>query len=230
MYLEVLWNQRVRTLESEKIELEKRNSELELNLASTCPSDRGFTRRNIPPIGRQTDMEKIWQKSMPKEPRHRSQAGLSTFTPHIPLEHRPGFQGPASLPTELIKDAQKEVRRLQELRQYIQEECDHLLLRKDRLKDEVGQKSVNLWHVEQSGRSLDAYLHSCDGLPTDVPARHSLCDVAPRGVKAEDYFSPSNKPYKVVDTEYHLDTHLANISEFPLMQDRAALSSNIFSG
>ena len=32
---------------------------------------------------------------------------------------------------------QQEVRRLQELRRYIQEECDQLLLRKERLKEEV---------------------------------------------------------------------------------------------
>jgi hypothetical protein len=202
--LEVLWNQRVKTLESKKIELEKRNSELELKLASTCPSDRGYARGKIPPIGRQTDMEKIWQKSMPKEPRHRSQAGLSTFTPHIPLAHRTVFQGPASLPTELIKDAQKEVRRLQELRRYIQEECDHLMLRKDRLKDKVGHKSVNIWQIERNSRSLDAYLYSGDNLASDGQATHSLCDVATRGAKVEDRIVHSGKPYKVVETHYYL--------------------------
>jgi len=36
---------------------------------------------------------------------------------------------------------QQEVRRLQELRRYIQEECDQLLLRKERLKEEVEQLS-----------------------------------------------------------------------------------------
>ena len=197
--LELIWNQKVKTLEREKTELEKSNSELELKLASTSPSDRGYERGSIPPIGRQTDMEKIWQKSMLKAPRHRSEAGLSTFTPHIPLANIPVLQGPASLPTELIKDAQKEVRRLQELRRYIQEECDHLLLRKDRLKDEVGQQSVNLWHIEQSSRSLDAYLHSGDSLASDGQATHSLCDVASRGTKAEDCIATSGKPYKVVD-------------------------------
>ena len=161
----------MKTLESEKNELVKRNTALELKLASTDTSDRVNERGNISSIGRQTDLEKMWQKSMLRDPcpRTMSQAGLSTFTPHIPLAHRPR-QGPASLPTELIKDAQKEVRRLQELRRYIQEECDHLLLRKDRLKDEVGQQSVNIWHVEQSRRSLDAYLHSGDGLTHDGQA------------------------------------------------------------
>ena len=38
----------------------------------------------------------------------------------------------------------REVRRLQELRRIIQEECDHLLLKKERLKEEVGQ-SLSLW-------------------------------------------------------------------------------------
>ena len=152
--LELIWNQRVKTLESEKNELEKRNTELELKLASTDTSGIGYERGNIPPVGRQTDLEKMWQKSMLREPCHRtmSQAGLSTFTPHTPLAHNTG-QGPASLPTELINNAQKEVRRLQELRRYIQEECDHLLLKKDRLKNEVGHQSVNLWHVEQSSLS-----------------------------------------------------------------------------
>ena len=64
-------------------------------------------------------------------------------------------QGPASLPAELVNSAQREVpaakfcivslfsqltsqvRRLQELRRYIQEECDQLLLRKERLREEV---------------------------------------------------------------------------------------------
>ena len=202
--MELLWSQRVKTLEGEKSELEKRNSELELKLTSHNPCDRGYDSRSIPPIGRQTDLEKMWQKSMLRDPSPRtmSQAGLSTFTPHIPLAHRPG-QGQSSLPSE-INDAQKEVRRLQELRRYIQEECDHLLLKKDRLKDEVGQQHVNLWHVEQSSRSLDAYLRNGESVARDVHATHSLSDVATHGVKVEDYISPSDKPYKVVETEYYL--------------------------
>merc|ERR1712126_45072 len=39
------------------------------------------------------------------------------------------------------ESVQQEVRRLQELRRYIQEECDQLLLRKERLKEEVEQLS-----------------------------------------------------------------------------------------
>jgi hypothetical protein len=176
-----------------KNELVKRNSELELKLVSTDTSDRGYERGNIPPVGRQTDLEKMWQKSMHREPgpRTMSQAGLSTFTPHIPLAHT---QGPTSLPTELIKDAQKEVRRLQELRRYIQEECDHLLLKKDRMKDEVGHQHIHLWHVEHSNKSLDAYLHIGDSLmhASNGQDTHSLCDVASRDNKVEDYISPSD--------------------------------------
>ena len=103
------------------------------------------------------------------------------------------------MPTELIKDAQKKVRRLQELRRYIQEECDHLLLKKDRLKDEVGHQSVNILQNERSSRSLDAYIHIGDSLASDDQATHSLCDVASHGSKAEDCIATSGKPYKVVD-------------------------------
>ena len=199
------------SLESEKTKLGKINSELELELASTNPCDKGYGKGNIPPIGRQTDLEKMWQKSMVKDPHPMtmSQAGLSTFTPHTPFQHRPVGQGPASLPTELINNAQKEVRRLQELRRYIQEECDNLLLKKDRLKDEVGHQHVNLWHVEASSRSLDAYISNGESYARDVQAAHSLCDVvahgvATRGVKVEDCISTSETPYKVVETDYYL--------------------------
>ena len=108
------------------------------------------------------------------------------------------------MPIELIKDAQKEVRRLQELRRYIQEECDHLLLKKDRLKDEVGHQSVNIWQNERSSRSLDAYIHIGDSLASDDQATHSLCDVATRGAKVEDLIAPSENQYKVVETDYYL--------------------------
>ena len=76
----------------------------------------------------QTDSEKIWERAW----NHRA------YNPHI---SNSTTQGPQSLPLELISEAQREVRRLQELRRYIQEECDHLLLRKERLKEEV------VWHA-----------------------------------------------------------------------------------
>ena len=66
--------------------------------------------------------ENIWRRSSPAE-----------FSAHSPSQ----VHGPQSLPAELVGEAQREVRRLQELRRYIQEECDQLLLRKERLKEEV---------------------------------------------------------------------------------------------
>ena len=112
------------TLEKEKTELEKKYSTLERKLNLSKPCKTCSERENFYQNGGQTDLEKMWQKS-------NSQAGMSTFTPNIPFME--GAQGPLSLPIELVNNAQKEVRRLQELRRYIQEECDHLLLKKDRL-------------------------------------------------------------------------------------------------
>ena len=60
-------------------------------------------------------------------------ASSQSFSPHSALVS----QGPQSLPSEMVSEAQREVRRLQQLRRYIQEECDQLLLRKERLKEEV---------------------------------------------------------------------------------------------
>ena len=71
-------------------------------------------------------------------------------------------QGPQSLPSEIVSEAQREVRRLQELRRYIQEECDQLLLRKERLKEEV------VWHAEHNYASLDGHLMS----PTSLIFHH----------------------------------------------------------
>ena len=99
-----------------------------------------------------------------------------------------------SLPTELVSDAQKEVWRLQELRRYIQEECDQLLLKKDRLKEKVGD---NPWHVEQSSRSLDAYLCLGEGILRDFPVTQSVWDMADNN-ETLPHFS-SDEAYKVVD-------------------------------
>ena len=78
-------------------------------------------------------------------------AGTSqSFSPHSVVLS----QGPQSLPSELVSEAHREVRRLQELRRYIQEECDQLLLRKERLKEEV------VWHAEHNYASLDGHLMS----------------------------------------------------------------------
>ena len=50
------------------------------------------------------------------------------------------------------------MRRLQELRRYIQEECDQLLLKKERLKEEV------VWHAEHNISVLDGCLMSYKSL------------------------------------------------------------------
>ena len=197
------------TLESDKSDLEKRYTKLELivNSATTCGDS--CKRRDNSAHGRQTDTEKMWRKTMLGDPNPRtmSQSGLSTFTPHIPLSPRQG--GPSSLPVELVNNAHREVRRLQELRRYIQEECDHLLLKKERLKEEVGQHYDHLWHAEQSSMSLDTYLQSGERVHKDVQATHSLCDMAPYvathktyGLKVEDslHLSSIEQAYKVLDT------------------------------
>ena len=78
-------------------------------------------------------------------------ATSQSFSPHSALVS----QGPQSLPSEMVSEAHREVRRLQQLRRYIQEECDQLLLRKERLKEEVVWQ---LWHAEHNYASLDGHL------------------------------------------------------------------------
>merc|ERR1719192_3264833 len=85
------------------------------------------------------DLEPGWVQSstLPRcfsQSRISSTSSSSSFTTSLVVSPR---QGPASLPAELVNSAQREVRRLQELRRYIQEECDQLLLRKERLREEV---------------------------------------------------------------------------------------------
>ena len=172
-------------MEQENREIKENYSILELKLANTNPCRICSKRKIIPENGRQTDLEKLWQKS-------KSNAGIPTFTPHIPPIA--GAQGPMSLPTELVNDAQREVRRLQELRRYIQEECDQLLLKKDRLKEEVGE---NPWHVEQSSTSLDAYFLLGEGDRTDFPVTRSVLDMN-SSVNSLPHYS-SDHAFKVVD-------------------------------
>jgi hypothetical protein len=199
--LESIWNLRVMSLESEKSEFEIRLTELQLKLNSSNTCDICCERGNISPNGRQTDAEKMWQKSMlgNPTPRTMSQSGLSPFIPHIPLSPRQGGQGPTSLPLELVNNAHREVRRLQELRRYIQEECDQLLLKKDRLKEEVVHQSVNNWHAEQSSRSLDVYFHCGERGDRDIEATHSPS------------YTIHHQSYKVVDTYYihiYINNHI----------------------
>ena len=82
----------------------------------------------------QTDSEKLWERTQSQKNFGIVSSDISMFQPHNPPMTS---QGPQSLPSDLVSEAHKEVRRLQELRRYIQEECDHLLLRKERLKEEV---------------------------------------------------------------------------------------------
>merc|ERR1719192_1345555 len=85
------------------------------------------------------DLEPGWVQSstLPRcfsQSRISSSSSSASFNASLVISPR---QGPASLPAELVNSAQREVRRLQELRRYIQEECDQLLLRKERLREEI---------------------------------------------------------------------------------------------
>ena len=92
----------------------------------------------------QTDSDKLWERANSYKDIRNHLTSNSAST------------GPQSLPTELVSEAHREVRRLQQLRRHIQEECDHLLLRKERLKEEV------VWHAGNS------YSYSYHGpLPSD---------------------------------------------------------------
>jgi len=161
--LEVIWNKKLKDMEQENNEIKEKYSVLKLKLENTHSYKICSEREKKPENRGQTDLEKLWQKS-------KSNTGFPSFIPHTPPEERP-----MSLPTELVSDARKEVRRLQELRHYIQEECDQLLLKKDRLKEKVGD---NPWHVEQSSRSLDAYLCLGEGIHRDFPVTQSVWNMA----------------------------------------------------
>ena len=188
---EVTWNKKFKAREYENRELEEKYLEMKNTLAANpckaCPRCE-IKNQN----GRPTDLEKMWNKS-------KSHSGVSSFTPHIPLMSM--GQGPASLPIELVNNAQKEVRRLQELRRYIQEECDHLLLKKDRLKEEVGHKYSYPCTLEESSRSLDAYLCLAKQSHRDVKTTHSLWNMTAHESIIEQSLdlSSADQPYKVVD-------------------------------
>ncbi len=65
------------------------------------------------------------------------------------------------MPSDLVTSAQREVKRLQELRRIIQEECDALLLKKERLKEEVGQLVTDgmiLYSKDQSETPINAVI------------------------------------------------------------------------
>ena len=52
--------------------------------------------------------------------------------------------GPSSLPPDSVLNDQIEVKRLEELRQYMQEDCDQLLLKKERLKNEIARLTLKM--------------------------------------------------------------------------------------
>ena len=116
------WDQKESKLDATIQELQRRNKELKLQFISIN--------------GREINPENMFRNSF--RTHAASPEGLSSFTPHTPLDTFSNLtHGPASLPLDLVNNARKEVRRLQELRRYIQEECDHLLLKKERLKEQV---------------------------------------------------------------------------------------------
>ena len=71
------------------------------------------------------------------------------------------------------KEARQEARRLQELKNYIQKECDQLLQQRDRLQQEVGYHSGYSWGYGQSSTSMDTFLlpntHQCQPFANQDP-------------------------------------------------------------
>ena len=121
------YDEEIKLAEAKYSDYESRIIKLEKQLESTNDT-----------VISQTDSEKLWERTLCQKNFGVVSSESSMFKPHSP---QITSQGPQSLPSELVSEAHKEVRRLQELRRYIQEECDHLLLRKERLKEEV------VWHA-----------------------------------------------------------------------------------
>ena len=75
--------------------------------------------------------------------------------------------------SSLEKDARQEAQRLEELKNYIQEECDQLLQRRDRLQQELGCQSGYSWGYGQSSTSMDTFLlpntPQCQPFPNQDP-------------------------------------------------------------
>ena len=125
---ETKYNEERKLAEAKYLDYEKKITKLEKQLESADGT-----------VISQTDSEKLWERTQSQKHFGVVSSDISMFQPHNPPMTS---QGPQSLPSELVSEAHKEVRRLQELRRYIQEECDHLLLRKERLKEEV------VWHAD----------------------------------------------------------------------------------
>jgi hypothetical protein len=124
-------------------QLEELRWRLQEERAAGCECGQGPASSPRGPAG-----EPAWLQPLPRSSSQAGLASAASFPSSMPVSPR---QGPASLPAELVCSAQREVRlnvahrhslflqvrRLQELRRYIQEECDQLLLRKERLREEV---------------------------------------------------------------------------------------------
>ena len=125
----------------------------------------------------QTDSDKLWERA----------TSYKDIVNH--QTSNTASKGPQSLPTELVSEAHREVRRLQELRRYIQEECDHLLLRKERLKEEV------VWHAGNS------YNYSYHG---PLSSDRSYVNIYPNHEKTDVWHTESKKlDQKVVCMQNH---------------------------
>ena len=129
--------------------------------------------------------------------------------------------GPSSLPLELVNNAHREVRRLQELRRIIQEECDHLLLRKERLKEEVGcgegAEGGRLWldypghcHHSSGSMSLDASFQYGEGEDTSRVDNPPALGAVARAFKVLVNFTTLYCIYDYVYRCQYIHIHILN--------------------
>jgi len=82
--------------------------------------------------------------------------------------------GPSSLPPDTETAYQQEVRRLQDLRRYIQADCDQLLLRKEKLQTEVSSL-MQTEEIEGSILSAGRKIEEHDSVEFDVPVHDAYC-------------------------------------------------------
>ena len=133
-----MWEEEISQLKL-KIEILEQDHMEELNilkLKTTDPKEQKKTTEPISLCSKRKVLESSWMKIVESE--------------SIPET--------VSVQDELDKNARQEVRRLQELRNYIQEECDSLLLRRDKLQEEVGCHSGYRWGHGQASTSCDTFL------------------------------------------------------------------------
>ena len=133
-----MWEEEISQLKL-KIEILEQDHMEELNmlkLKTTDPKEQKKTAEPISLCSKRKVLESSWMKIVESE-----------SSPET-----------VSVQDELDKNARQEVRRLQELRNYIQEECDSLLLRRDKLQEEVGCHSGYRWGHGQASTSCDTFL------------------------------------------------------------------------